>query len=792
MDEIVILIVAVIAIPIIGGILGISAFVRSISQRRSLQGLETMMRDLGTRLSRLEKGTKEGTAPAPREAAATQATPGPRVISAADVAPAQARAAAPTAPPAAPIGLAPAPPVAPPRPPVAPPRPPMEPGPAWSAERTWGDFEKTLGTRWIAYAGVVALFFATAFFIKYAFDNGWIGPTARVVIGIIFGLALLVAGDISVRRKMGILGQALIGGGLAILYLSLFAAYKWYDLIEQQPVFGFMVVVTAAGMVLAVLHNAAAIAVLAILGGFLTPIMLSTGVDARDALFAYILLLDLGVVGAAIFRKWRALEVLALAGTVVLYAGWYDQFYKKEALGPALWWLGAFYTVFLVLPFVYHLRTKEQIVIERFLVALANAAFAITWGYRILYADNREMLGFLALAVAAAYLAMGVVVRKRIPADAIGLFGFVALAVTFLTMAVPLELGLNGILLAWAVEGPVLLYLGYRFKYRPVRIGAFVILGLAFGRLFIENWPSHAALFGLFWNAKFGAAISVPAAAGAFAVVHRWMKKDATGLDAALKIAAACVGGFVATGLVNYEVGQWLDFRATEASEMSQYLPECSSVLVWALGAAGFLAGAQLTKSRAAVLVGLVSLAVSLAGFVGLYDTVEITDYYMFANVRFAASALPVALLFCYGYFTRKTAETMWGGLRKFGAVVYGFGAVALLVLLSVEPYQYAMSTIENAERANWAGQMSLSVVWSVYAAGALAFGFWKRLRVLRFAALGLFAVTALKVLTIDMADLERLYRIISFFGLGLLMIAAAYLYNRVERQIADFFGEKK
>jgi uncharacterized membrane protein len=102
------------------------------------------------------------------------------------------------------------------------------------------------------------------------------------------------------------------------------------------------------------------------------------------------------------------------------------------------------------------------------------------------------------------------------------------------------------------------------------------------------------------------------------------------------------------------------------------------------------------------------------------------------------------------------------------------------------------MSTIENAERANWAGQMSLSVVWSVYAAGALAFGFWKRLRVLRFAALGLFAVTALKVLTIDMADLERLYRIISFFGLGLLMIAAAYLYNRVERQIADFFGEKK
>ena len=224
--------------------------------------------------------------------------------------------------PAAPTGEAPRTIAVPKIPEIAPPEPERRQSleavksPAYSFDRErWATLEAKLGKQWMTWVGAVVLFLSVGFFVKYAFEHKWLGEGARVILGVIAGMGVLAAGERFIRRKMRALGQGLIGAGLAILYVSLFAAHGLYGLLPQTATFALMVIVTAGGMVLAVMHDAVPVSFLAVLGGLLTPVMLRTGRDPRDALFAYLLLLDLGVLGVAFFKRWRALNVLAFIGT---------------------------------------------------------------------------------------------------------------------------------------------------------------------------------------------------------------------------------------------------------------------------------------------------------------------------------------------------------------------------------------------------------------------------------------------------------------------------------------------
>jgi len=163
----------------------------------------------------------------------------------------------------------------------------------------WASLEVKLGKQWMTWVGAVVLFLSVGFFVKYAFEHKWLSETARVILGVIAGLSALGVGERFIRRGMRALGQGLVGAGLAILYVSLFAAHGLYGLLPQAVTFILMAIVTAGGVVLAVVHDAVAVSFLAVLGGLLTPVMLRTGQDSRDALFAYLVLLDLGVLGVA-------------------------------------------------------------------------------------------------------------------------------------------------------------------------------------------------------------------------------------------------------------------------------------------------------------------------------------------------------------------------------------------------------------------------------------------------------------------------------------------------------------
>jgi uncharacterized membrane protein len=781
-----ILVVTVIA----GGILGIVAFVMVMRSRGETARIGRNLRTLSKNVAWLTSVIQESRAEPP-------APPAP---------PPAEEAVAP------PVQVAPAPPPAMVTPLVSPPEPV---GPRRETE-WWTNFEEKVGKRWMVWAGVLVLFISAALFLKYAFENQWIGPTGRIVLGVLCGLGFLAAGDYFVRRMMRPFGQGLIGGGLAILYVSLFAAFQWYHLIPAWVAFSAMVLVTAAGMALAVLHNAVAVGFLAVIGGFLTPIMLSTGKDARDALFGYLVILNLGVLGVAFFKRWRALDLLAFVGTYVMFAGWYVKFYAASApphaLGqpvwnpamvPTLFWLTAFFLIFLLLPFAYHLRYAVPATEERFVMALANAAFYFFYAYRMLRPEYAYTLGFVVLGMSACYVTLGAITRQRVQADARGLFGFIALSVIFLTIAVPLHLKAHGITLVWAAEAPVLLFLGYNYRYFPVRVAGLLVLALSIGRLFTAYWPlhEHAVLFTPFLNRHFVGAVSVPIAAAAYALIHHSWRKEASPADRFFKIGSAIVGGLVGLVLLHGEVGQWFE------SHKQFYFARCAETVIWALGAVAFLVAGVAARSPEARWTGLLVVAVALVLALSAHYEYRMPKYLLFLNARFLAGLLAVLVVFAYYFALRRYQQVCPGGEQTLAVFLAGAGLLFLLVLLSVETYEYCFRTVREMylavspadwqraradwQRAEWKAQMSLSVVWSVYAAALLTVGFLRRRRGMRLAALGLFGITALKVVLVDMATVQQAYRIISFMVLGILMVGASYLYHLAEKRLQVSPGGK-
>lgn len=238
-----------------------------------------------------------------------------------------------------------APPPAPPPPPV----PPASNAPAFT-------LEQFMGVKLFAWVGGLALFLGIVFFVKLSIERGWISAERRTVIGFITGLALVAGGVwVNARKAYAVLGQTLCATGTVVLYGMTYVANAYYKfpMFSDHPwvAFALMTLFTTVAFLLAVRMEAQVVAVLGMVGGFLTPILCSTGEDHPLALFGYIALLDIGVLAVAKHRRWLYLTALAAAGTLILQGGWCDKFFVAEgyAYGPKTWVVVAVFLSFAAL-----------------------------------------------------------------------------------------------------------------------------------------------------------------------------------------------------------------------------------------------------------------------------------------------------------------------------------------------------------------------------------------------------------------------------------------------------------
>ncbi|PYT06356.1 MAG: hypothetical protein DMF60_09560, partial [Acidobacteria bacterium] len=356
------------------------------------------------------------------------------------------------------------------------------------------DLESRIGGRWLLWIGVIAISFGMAFFLKYAFDNQWITPGWRINIGVAIGLAFLICAE-RLRGRYPIYSNGLSGGGIFILYLSIFVGFNTYALIPQLLAFVLMAAVTATASLLAARYSALPIAILGLIGGFLTPILLSTGVDNEVGLFGYIALLDLGVLALAYSKHWRSLNYMAFVATVAMFAAWMISWYRPEKLWTTITFMTVFFMIFALLAVFHNVIKRRPTLWIDLAMVFSNALLYFSLSYELLDDNHHGILGLFAVLVSGFYMLLGYFAYNRDREDSLLIYTFLGLAFLFAVLAVPIQLDQHWVTMGWALEGAAMTWIGLRSGDRTSRYGALVVFGVAVAHWFrvdVQEFAYHA------------------------------------------------------------------------------------------------------------------------------------------------------------------------------------------------------------------------------------------------------------------------------------------------------------
>ena len=526
-----------------------------------------------------------------------------------------------------------------------------------SVRITQPSLETRIGSQLFNRIGILAVLIGAAWFLKFAIDNHWIGPAGRVLTGLLSGAVIFAGSERFRSRGYLAFSYSLKAIATGILYLSLWAAFSLFHLISGEFAFLAMVLVTAMNALMCWTQNSEVLAFYAAIGGFLTPLLLSTGESHELVLFGYLLLLDVAVVALIALRPWPRLLLAAFAGTTFYALGWYWSRYNEDAFGLTLFFTLIFFLLFATAPqllrsFRLAHTSKDSLTLE--ILPPLNAALAFfelhSLFHGLEYATLRE---WLALPFAAFYFAMLRVTHARsqskAPAALPGIYS--VLGILFVTLTIFMAAHGRLIAIGWFVEFGVLLWLAAKKNQHGMRIIACAVFVLAL--------------------------IAILSPAESF----------------------------------NPPTGQMLVFNTRFAT----YLVAIASVVFAAKTA----------------------------------STVKQTDA------------------------TRPTWQSI--------LIATGLTATALaMIAVCLEIHSYWSvqgGIVPSAYQID--EQFTYSAWTMLFGAALLTAGFWRRMPLLRWQALVLLSLSIAKVFLFDTRQLSQGYRILSFLGLGVLLLIVSFAYQR-------------
>jgi uncharacterized membrane protein len=654
--------------------------------------------------------------------------------------------------------------------------------------------EYAVASTWLLRVGVVILVMGIGFFLRYSIDKGWIAPTGRVALSILVGVGLLVAGIRLLGTHYQLFGQGLIGAGIATLYFSVFASVNFYHMIDAYPAFALMALITVAAGVMAVRFDSLLIAVLGIIGGYCTPIMLSTGQVNFVGLFAYMLLLGCGILGISLKKDWHLLNYLGFVCTYGLFAASMKD-YRTADFWSVIPFLVGFFVLYSTTLFLFNVVQRQKSTLLELIGLMLNAGIFFGAGYLlVLDAYGQRAVAAITLGLTAFYGTHVHYFLVRKIADRELLLSFMGLSVFFLAITIPLLLSREWITVSWAIQALVMLWLADKLSSRFLRQVAFLLYGLVLFRFGIMDLRAQ-------YSSELPRAGDVALGEYMLHLLERLVifgVPIASMAGAYFLLKSPLAAGRLAVEQAN-DVAQWV---------RTQWAIRYSIVL--ALGMGFLYLHLELSRTlnyvfapcRLPVLT-LLWLGMCL---ILIYEYLASPSQPILAILGlFVAGALVKFIFFDVPSWQFEETFVYGGGYSFLDALMrlIDFGAMAAFFVLA---FRWLRGAPAPAVAANLAGWLALgltflfltlelnsfltafvpalraggiSILWSLFALGLIVAGIHKRAEVLRYTGLGLFTVVGIKVFFSDLASLDQFYRIIAFILLGILSLTGAFLYLR-------------
>lgn len=651
--------------------------------------------------------------------------------------------------------------------PVAP-KPPPSPSPVAPSNRAnpappapslrW---EERIGRQWADKVGALLVLLGVGFFVKFAFDQGWINPTMRIGLGVLLGMALLGCGETSVRRELRSYGNALSATGLAVIYLSIYAGSSLYHLFGTNTSVGLLAATSVLGATLALRYDAQPLAVMSAVGAYLAPVLVSGGGGhgTHAAFLNYLMVVSAGFASLAFSRSWRGVQGFAFVAT------WFCAFATLgigEGYGESrLDFLCAtlLFGEFLATSLALRMRSNPSEEPTDLILLLGNPALYFALAYRIIQAwpslPFNLWMAALAFGLAAFYATLAA--SPRPSSDSLLHGASIALGASFTVIGFAFGVP-TWATLAWCAESLVLVWVGFRTRQPLLRAAGHIILVLALFRLLAHDLDRLAPGDVPFLNPRFFALAVVSGTLGLLSWLHRTQNKS--------------------NDAPSYALTGWTGMIALLGLGIALETPTYATLLWVALGFTWLLScpAASPTQKRAffGLMLGVLivrTLAVDVDRSLVTPDTLPIF------NLRFVTLAGFTALMGFAAFALNEKDEPSAG----FSSFLWVGANLCLLFGLSLEVVLMVERWLNGAEWADLrsAKQFALSLLWAIYAGILLAWGFYREQAPARAGGLGLLGIVALKLLFVDLAEAETVWRIVAFIGVGTLILLVSLAYHR-------------
>jgi uncharacterized membrane protein len=657
------------------------------------------------------------------------------------------------------------------------------------------DIERYIGENLISTMGIGVTVIGAGIGVKYSIDHDLISPAVRIILGYLLGGGLLILA-LKLKKGYKTYSAVILSGSMAIMYFITYAAYEFYGLLPDYLAFVIMVLVTVFTVLASIRYSEQVIAQIGLVGAYAVPFLLGESDSSVTTLLTYMAIINIGILVVSVKQYWRSLYYSSFILTWLIFQSWFASNYDQSYLEQVSLFVFVFFATFFTTFLVYKIRKRIKVNALDVILILANSFVFYGYGYAMLAGyDEGKYQGVFTVGTALIHFAIGLYLSKRQLVDKSLVELIMGLSLAFVTIAIPVQLHSNWVVILWAVEA-VFLYRISHNRNAPFYRDLSVVLIFAAFIYLLNDWNAYNTTdFPTFFNIHFLNSLIFLLALGYIFQQSRifnitqLFKGEFPGIYNIVIPVILILTTYLAFYLEiknywnhnilinqnNYVVQS--DLRNFRSLWILNFSLLYGAVLSW-------VNNKYFKNVYWEVFCALLITTIILFLLVGIPALWDLKGSYMNENnvTWFNIGIRYVSYIFLgFALYILHTYRRLPAFVRKSEVGSDFLIHITILWVLSSELVTY-MDLLESEQ----SDKLGLSILWGLYSVFLISIGIWKNYKELRVGAIVLFGVTLIKLFAYDIAHLDTISKTIVFLSLGGLLLVISFLYNKYRNKITD------